>query len=126
MFENILAWQKARILNQLLAKHIQEGKFRNDFKLISQMQDSGGSIMDNIAEGFERGGNREFLQFLYISKGSGGEFRSQCYRALDRKYLTNVEFQELYDMAKEIVILLQGLINYLESSVLKGIKFRNR
>jgi four helix bundle protein len=125
-FEEIVSWQKARELNSVLGKHIDSGKFKHSYKLISQIEASAGSIMDNIAEGFERSGNREFLQFLYISKGSCGEFRSQLYRASDRGYLLQDEFNELYNMAIEIIILLQKLINYLEQSELKGVKYKNR
>lgn len=125
-FEEIVSWQKARELNKALGKHIDEGKFNKRYKLISQIEGSAGSIMDNIAEGFERGGNREFIQFLYISKGSCGEFRSQLYRAADRGYLVQNEFDELYGMAMEAIVLLQKLINYLEQSELKGPKYKNR
>ena len=125
-FEDILAWQKARELNRLIGQFIDRGKFKNNFRLINQIEGSAGSIMDNIAEGFERSGNKEFLQFLYISKGSCGEFRSQLYRALDRNYFSQVEFQVLYDHCQEIIIMLQGLINYLETSNLKGSKFKGR
>ncbi len=125
-FEEIVSWQKARELNKIIGKHIDSGKFKRSYKLIDQIERSGGSIMDNIAEGFERGGNREFLQFLYISKGSCGEFRSQLYRAVDREYLSQAEFDELYNMAMEVIILLQKLINYLEQSELKGVKYKNR
>ena len=123
-FEDILSWQKARELNKFIGDLIDKGKFKHSYKLIDQIESSSGSIMDNIAEGFERGGNKEFIQFLYISKGSCGEFRSQLYRALDRKYLGEDEFKLLYDLAKEIIVLLQKLIDYLHNSELKGSKFK--
>jgi four helix bundle protein len=125
-FEEILAWQKARELNKLIGNYIDSGKFKNNYKLISQIEGSAGSIMDNIAEGFERGGNREFMQFLYIAKGSCGEFRSQLYRAKDRAYILDAEFNSLYDAAREIIVMLQKLIGYLEISGLKGAKFKSR
>ena len=86
-FEEIKAWQKARVLNSRVGDIIDKGQFKRNFRLIDQVEGSAGSIMDNIAEGFERSGNKEFVQFLYIAKGSCGEFRSQLYRAVDRKYI---------------------------------------
>lgn len=125
-FEDIVAWQKARELNQKVGCFIDDDRFKKNFRLINQLEGSAGSIMDNIAEGFERSGNREFLQFLYISKGSCGEFRSQLYRAIDRKYISQKEFDELYGMAVEIIVMLQKLIGYLEQSQMKGTKFKMR
>jgi four helix bundle protein len=125
-FEEIFAWQKARDLNKLIGIYIDTGGFKNNFKLIGQIEGSAGSIMDNIAEGFERSGNREFLQFLYISKGSCGEFRSHLFRALDRNYISQEEFTTLYDHAREIIIMLQKLVDYLETSNFKGTKYKSR
>ncbi len=125
-FEEIIAWQKARDLNKLDRSYIDTGRFKSNFRLINQIEGSAGSIMDNIAEGFERSGNREFLQFLYISKGSFGEFRSQLYRALDRTYISQEEFAALYEQSKEIIIMLQKLISYLETSNFKGTKYKSR
>ena len=125
-FEDIISWQKARDLNKIIGNYIDQGKFKKSFKLIDQIESSAGSIMDNIAEGFERSGNREFLQFLYIAKGSCGEFRSQLYRALDRSYLKQNEFDELFNISMEVIVLLQKLINYLEQSEIKGPKYKNR
>ena len=93
-FEEIVAWQKARVLCKTINDYTQKGLFSKDFKLISQIKSSSGSAMDNIAEGFERGGNKEFTQFLSISKGSVGETRSQLYRALDNEYISENEFHE--------------------------------
>ena len=124
-FEDVIAWQKARILCQLINDFTNKELFAKDFKLVSQIKSSSGSAMDNIAEGFERGGNKEFTQFLYISKGSVGETRSQLYRALDNKYIDQNEFQNAYDLADEVGKLIRGLINHLKQSELKGGKFKN-
>jgi len=125
-FEDILAWQKAWELSRIIGSYIDEGRFKKNFSLLDQIERSSGSIMDNIAEGFERSGNREFLQFLYISKGSCGEFRSQLYRALDRNYINQSEFNELYSLAKDIISMLQKLTSYLEQSEIKGLKYKSR
>lgn len=125
-FEEIHAWQKARDLNQKVGQFIDSGRFQRNYRLINQIEGSAGSIMDNIAEGFERSGNREFLQFLYVSKGSCGEFRSQLYRAIDRNYIQQTEFDELFALSKEIINKLQKLIDYLQTSELKGTKYMAR
>lgn len=125
-FEDILSWQKARELNNMIGRIIDQGKFKRSYRLIDQIEGSAGSVMDNIAEGFERSGNKEFLQFLYIAKGSCGEFRSQLYRALDRNYLNQEEFDLLYKIAIEVIVLLQKLIEYLQSSEIKRTKYKTR
>lgn len=125
-FEEIISWQEARILNKNVGRLIDEERFKKNFRLIAQIEGSAGSIMDNIAEGFERGGNKEFIQFLYIAKASCGEFRSQLYRALDREYINDIEFESLSIYAKKISMLVQKLIKYLHESEIKGIKFKGR
>ena len=125
-FEQIISWQEARVLNKNLGNLIDESRFKKNFRLISQIEGSAGSIMDNIAEGFERGRNKEFVQFLYIAKGSCGELRSQLYRALDRNYITQKEFDNLSVHAMKISSLIQKFINYLEKSPTKGVKYKSR
>ena len=123
-FEDIIAWQKARVLCKIINGYTQKELFSKDFRLVGQIKGSSGSAMDNIAEGFERGGNKEFIQFLAISKGSAGETRSQLYRALDNSYISNEEFQKAYDLANEVGKLIGGLISHLKSSDLKGNKYK--
>ena len=81
-FEDIESWKQGSELCSKIGKLIDEGKFKKNYRLIDQMEGSSGSIMDNIAEGFERGTKGEFVLFLGYAKGSSGEFRSQLYRAL--------------------------------------------
>ena len=123
-FEDMISWQEARILNNKIGVLTDTGKLKNNYRLINQVEGSAGSIMDNLAEGFERGGNKEFDQFLYIAKGSCGELRSQLYRALDRKYIQQEEFDDLSIQAKKISAIIQKLISYLENSEIKGIKYK--
>ena len=125
-FEEIISWQEARALNKTIGNLIDSNRFKTNFRLINQIEGSAGSIMDNIAEGFERGGNREFIQFLFISKASCGELRSQLYRALDRNYITQQEFDLFSVHAMKISSLVQKLISYLENSEIKGVKYKGR
>ena len=90
------------------------------------MRGSVGSIMDNIAEGFERGSKLEFINSLTTSKGETGELKSQLYRCLDNKYISQKLFDELYSLADEITKMITGFINYLNKSKIKGQKFKNR
>ena len=109
-FENIIVWQKAKDLTLLIYKY-----FKNnwDFSFKDQIQRAVVSIMNNIAEGYERIGNKEFKKFLYIAKGSCGEVRSMLYLALDLHYISKEEFNELYNLSVEISKMLSGFIKTL-------------
>ena len=122
-FEDIKAWKKAREVDNTIYKLSSKGEFKVDYDLRSQIRRSSGSMMDNIAEGFGRGGNREFIQFLGISKGSANEVKSQLYRVLDREYCTEDEFQILYEQVSEIIRMTDSLIGYLTQTEIKGRKF---
>ena len=123
-FEDILCWQEARTLNKFMRNLIKEKRFEHNFRLINQIEGSAGSIMDNIAEGFDRGGNKEFILFLYYAKGSCAELRSQSYRALDAEYIFQNEFEEINDKCLRINFLISRLINYLKTTEIKGMKFK--
>ncbi|MBL0130065.1 MAG: four helix bundle protein [Chitinophagaceae bacterium] len=126
-FEELEVWQLARELaNQIFELFTSSEAFSRDFKLRDQINGSSGSVMDNIAEGFERSGRNEFINFLTYSKGSAGEVKSQLYRALDRKYITQEQFDGLYEKADIIGKKTGAFINYLNSTDHKGTKFKNR
>lgn len=125
-FEDIEAWKLARELCKDIGMVIDNGSFKKSFRLIHQIEGSSGSIMDNIAEGFERGTRNEFIQFLGYSKGSCGEFRSQLYRALDREYLTKETFDNFYIKAVRISAMLQKLIDYLLKTEVKGTRVKGK
>ena len=123
-FEDIEAWQMARQLCIEVFRITVESNLRNDFSLKDQIKRASGSVMDNIAEGFGRDGNKEFIQFLSFAKGSASEVQSQLYRALDFKYIDEPTFNELYNHAKNIIGKITNLMKYLSSSSFEGIKYQ--
>jgi four helix bundle protein len=123
-FEEINAWQRARDLTKRVYQISGEGRFARDFGLRDQMRRACISIMSNIAEGFERSGTKEFVQFLSVAKGSVGEVRSQLYVALDQQYITEGTFEQLSAEAMEISRMLSGLMKYLRKAGIKGSKFK--
>jgi len=123
-FEDLEVWKQARILTNEIHEVTCQTDFSKDYSLRDQIRRSSGSVMDNIAEGFERNGNKEFIQFLYYSKGSNGEVRSQLYRSLDFGYLDQQKFDKLYKMSNQIGALIYNLVHYLKSSEMKGNKFK--
>lgn len=108
-FEDLIAWQKARALTSSIYQTTSTEKFRGDRTLVDQIRRASTSVMSNIAEGFERGGRREFHQFLVIAKGSCAEVRSQLYVALDAEFLKKEEFRRLHDAASEVSRIVGGL-----------------
>ena len=122
-FEDLPIWQKARELAKSVFEITLQQAFSHDYKFRDQIRASSGSIMDNIAEGFERSGNKEFIQFLYIAKGSCGETRSQSYRALDFNYIKQVTFDELIRKTKDLSTDISNFIKYLKNSGMKGEKY---
>ena len=124
-FEEIEAWKIARELTRDIYRITSSGAFAKDFGLCDQIRRAAVSIMSNIAEGFERDGNKEFCNFLSIAKASSGEVKSQLYIALDQNYISAEDFKAIYDRASENGRVTAGLINSLRQSDLKGIKFRH-
>ena len=108
-FEDLIAWQKARELTKGVYELSRQGKFSRDLDLSSQIRRAGVSIMSNIAEGFEREGQREFRQYLSIAKGSCAELRSQLYVAIDCGYLSQSDFSNLLKKAEEVARIIGGL-----------------
>jgi four helix bundle protein len=119
-FEELEMWILSRSLCKELGSLIDLGLFKNNYRLIGQIEGSSGSIMDNIAEGFERGTKAEFILFLGYAKGSCGELRSQLYRSLDRQYINQDQFETLIVMTKRINAMIQKFIEYLRKTNIKG------
>ena len=125
-FEDLEAWKRARNFAKLIHSVSGNGNFGRDFGLKDQIRRAANSIVSNIAEGFERDGDKEFLQYLYVAKGSCGEVRAQLYLAIDYDYITEEEFSQLKTKALELSRIICGLIKYLKQSHLTGKKYRSR
>jgi four helix bundle protein len=108
-FEDLLAWQKARILSREICDMTRQGEIKKDYALSNQLQRAAVSIMANIAEGFERNRKAEFHQFLSVAKASCAELRSHLYAALDARYLSEEHFKILKSHAEEVGRMLGGL-----------------
>jgi len=122
-FEELDAWKEARNLANKIYEISMNARFSKDFALCNQIRKASISIMSNIAEGFERSGNKEFIQFLSIAKGSVGEVRSQLYIARDQKYINQETFDCVFQYTVNVARIISGLISYLKRSNYKGDKF---
>jgi len=123
-FEDLKIWQMARELCKDIFLVTCYDHFAKDYKLKDQIKASSGSVMDNIAEGFERNGNKEFIQFLAIAKGSSGETRSQLCRAFDYGYIGEKEFTEIWQKAKNLSQSIGAFMSYSSKSEIKGTKYK--
>ena len=122
-FEDLEIWQIARQLSIEVKEYSTNNNFEKDFRFRDQIRAAAGSVMDNIAEGFERGGNKEFIQYLYISKGSCGEVRSQNYRAFDFGYINEEQQNKINDLTIKLSVKISNLIQYLRNSDFIGRKY---
>ena len=123
-FEEIEAWQEARELVKQVYSLSNAAGFSRDFGLRDQVRRASVSIMANIAEGYERGGRKEFVQFLSIAKGSAAEARSHLYVALDQGYIEDETFDKLVVQLETTARKLSKLIDYLRGSEIKGVKYK--
>ena len=115
-FEEINSWKKAREFNKRIYEITDGAIFKKDYDLVRQLRRASISISSVIAEGFERNTDKEFIYFLYVAKASAGEVRSQIYLALDLKYISEIEFDELFEKVSDISKLISGFIKYLNDS----------
>jgi len=125
-FEDLEVWQLARKLYAKISLITERLRQKREFRFAEQMKSSSGSIMDNIAEGFERSSRLEFLNAQSISKGECGELKSQIYRCLDDKYISESEFTDLYKETDILTKKLAAFIIYLNACESKGLKFKDR
>ena len=119
-FEDLDIWQFAKTQAEDFWQLAGSTPLAKDYSLRDQMNASSGSVMDCIAEGFDRSGNNEFKNFLVMAKGSNGEYRSQLYRCLDRKHISEDQFKSLYEKNIKIGNKLMSFITYLQNSAYKG------
>ncbi len=122
-FEDLEIWMEARRLSKEIILISKLTDLNKDFKLRDQIKGSSGSVMDNIAEGFERNGNGEFRQFLSIAKGSAGETRSQLYRVFDNDYIEEQKLKNLVSEYEKLSVKIHNFITYLNKNDFKGTKF---
>lgn len=125
-FEELEVWKKARALSKDLYKATKKEPFCRDYYLAGQVNKSAASVKSNIAEGFERDGHGELMQFLSIAKGSAGELRSQIHTAYDRDYFEKGDYEMYVNRAKEVSRMLHGFIGYLKQSGKRGKKYVGR
>src|SRR5690606_18901082 len=122
-FEDLEVWKLSREYCSEIYEIIETTSLKNNWKLRDQIDGASGSIMDNIAEGFERGGTKKFIQFLGFSKGSCGETRSQLYRIFDRGFIDENKLKYLVTKSQQISKQINGFIKYLKQTDIKGYKF---
>ncbi len=115
-FEDVKSWQKARVLANTVYALTGKPNFSRDFRLRDQIQGAAGSVMHNIAEGFDAGSDTEFIRFLKYARRSASEVQSQLYLALDQGYIVQADMQKTYDLATEVKRLINGMIAYLRGN----------
>jgi four helix bundle protein len=123
-FEDIVAWQKGRELKREVYQITRLKPFAHDFVLVQQIRRAAISVTANIAEGFERGGKQEFIQFLGHSKGSCGEVRDHLYTAVDEGYITKEQFEKLCAAARQVSSLIAGFRSYLQGTEIRGLRYK--
>ena len=123
-FEDPEIWQLARNIAKKIFRITKDIDMYRHGGIVNQIRDSSGSVMDNIAEGFEREGNKEFKQYLYIAKGSNGETRSQLYRLFDQELISKKSFDDVYTDSVLLTRKIKKFIEYLKDSNLSGQKYR--
>jgi four helix bundle protein len=124
-FEDLEIWNLSREICIDIEHLFETTNLSKRYSLKDQMDRSSGSIMDNIAEGFERNGNREFINFLSFSKGSCGELKSQLHRSLDKKLISQNEFENVSLKVELVKNKIGAFMKYLNNCEMKGLKFNN-
>ena len=123
-FEDMVSWQLVREVAKEVYVLTRTGAMAKDFGLVDQIRHSSGSVMDNIAEGFDRGSRGEFVQFLGCAKGSAGEVKTQLYRALDQNYLSETTFTNLIGKLDTVGAALKGMLRYLSKTPPRGERYQ--